>query len=55
MTPHFGETDLDCEMVFDRYLDSGDTLDVLQEALVTLAPGWTSNLRIYRGRGINAR
>lgn len=49
MTPQFRETDLDCEVVFDCYLGTGDALDVLQEALVALAPGWTSKLRIWRG------
>src|SRR5262249_7722372 len=49
MTPQFGETDLDCQVVFDRYLGTGDAFDVLQEALAALAPGWTSKLRIWRG------
>jgi hypothetical protein len=49
MMPQFGETDLDCEVVFDRYLGAGDALDVLQEALVGLAPRWASRLRIWRG------
>lgn len=49
MTPQFGETDLDCEVVFDRYLGAGDALDMLQEALVGLAPRWASKLRIWRG------
>lgn len=49
MTPQFGETDLDYAVVFDRYLGAGDALDVLQEALVGLAPRWASKLRIWRG------
>jgi hypothetical protein len=49
MSPQFGEADLDCEIVFDRYLGIGDSLDTLQEALVTLAPQWASKLRIWRG------
>ncbi len=49
MTPQFRETDLDGELVFDRYLGAGDSLDVLQDALVKLAPRWASKLRIWRG------
>ena len=33
MTPQFGETDLDCQVVLDRYLGTGGALNVLQEAL----------------------
>jgi hypothetical protein len=51
MKLQFGETDLDGELVFDRYLGAGDALDVLQDALVALAPRWASKLRIWRGPG----
>jgi hypothetical protein len=49
MRSQFDERDLDGELVFDRYLGAGDALDVLQDALVTLAPRWASKLRIWRG------
>jgi hypothetical protein len=49
MTPQFAETDLDGELVFDRFLDVGDAIDGLQDVLVALAPRWTSKLRIWRG------
>jgi hypothetical protein len=49
MTPQFSETDLDGELVFDRYLGTGDSLGVLQDALVALAPRWVPELRIWRG------
>ncbi len=49
MMPRFAESDLDCEMVFDRYLGIDDTLNALQEALVALAPRWVPNLRVWRG------
>jgi hypothetical protein len=35
--------------VFDRYLGTGGSLDVLQEALVELAPRWAAKLRVWRG------
>ena len=49
MTPRFEEADLDAELVFDRYLGTGGSLDVLQEALVELAPRWAAKLRVWRG------
>jgi hypothetical protein len=49
MKPRFADKDLDCEIVFDRYIGVGDALDVLQDVLVTLAPRWVSQLRIWRG------
>src|SRR5262245_52913797 len=49
MTPKLSEADLDCEIVFDRYLGTGGALNILHEALLALAPDWTSNLRIWRG------
>lgn len=49
MRPNFGQTDLDCELVFDRDLAADDTLTVFQEALVELAPRWVSKMRIWRG------
>ncbi|HEY4027421.1 MAG TPA: hypothetical protein VGO86_13410 [Candidatus Dormibacteraeota bacterium] len=48
-TPRFSETDLDGEVVFDRYIVDGDELDVLQTVLVTAAPRWSSRLRIWKG------
>jgi hypothetical protein len=47
--PEFGSADLDCEVVFDRYLGADDELDVLQALLVAAAPRWCSKLRVWRG------
>lgn len=41
--------DLDAELVFDRYLGSGEDLDVLQELLRQLVPRWAAKLRVWRG------
>jgi hypothetical protein len=48
MGPRWRETDLDSEVVFDRYLGAADELGVFQELLATAAPRWCSGLRIWR-------
>jgi len=40
--------DLDAEIVFDRWIDPGDELDVLQRILTTHARAWCSKLRVWR-------
>jgi hypothetical protein len=40
--------DLDAEIVFDRWIDPGDELDVLQRTLASHAPAWCSKLRVWR-------
>jgi hypothetical protein len=47
--PHFDQSDLDGEVVFDRYLAGGAEFDALQAALSALAPKWSSKLRVWRG------
>ncbi|HEY1543064.1 MAG TPA: hypothetical protein VGG01_11695 [Xanthobacteraceae bacterium] len=42
-------SDLDAEIVFDRWIEPGDELDVLQSLLATHAPAWCTKLRIWRG------
>lgn len=49
MRPQWRETDLDGEVVFDRYLGAAEDLDVFQELLATAAPRWCSRLRTWRG------
>jgi hypothetical protein len=49
MRPHFGERDLDGEVVFDRYLGGGADLDTLQALLGASTPRWSSKLRLWRG------
>lgn len=48
MSPEYNQTDLDAELLFDRFLQEAD-LDILQEELVRLAPKWTTRLRVWRG------
>jgi hypothetical protein len=50
MRPQWSDVDVDCELVFDRYLGETDDLDVLQEVLLAQAPTWTSKLRVWRSR-----
>jgi hypothetical protein len=40
--------DLDAEIVFDRWIDPGDELDVLQSTLASHAPAWCTRLRLWR-------
>jgi hypothetical protein len=46
VTPAFGSHDIDGELVFARYLDEPD-LRSAQRSLVTVAPRWSTNLRIW--------
>lgn len=46
--PAFADTDLNCELVFDRSLVARD-LDIVQELLAALAPKWAGKLRIWKG------
>jgi hypothetical protein len=48
MTPEFADDDLDAEVVFDRVLDEHD-LGRVQHLLGSLAPRWSSRLRVWRG------
>lgn len=48
MTPQWDDTDLDAEFVFDRFLDGGDHLDVLQRVLAATAPVWSAGLHVVR-------
>lgn len=41
---------IDAEIVFDRSLGTGIDLDVLQDVLLTAAPKWSSQLRLWRSR-----
>ena len=50
MRPEFAESDLNAELVFDRFLGAGEDLDVLQPLLAGLAPRWCSRLRLWRSR-----
>ena len=40
--------DLDAEIVFDRWIDPGDELDLLQSVLAIHAPAWCTKLRVWR-------
>lgn len=46
MRPDFAAHDLDAEVVFDRFL-GGDDLDRVQELLVSIAPRWCRDLRVW--------
>jgi hypothetical protein len=48
MRPHFGERDLDGELVFDRYLGAGNDLDLLQGLLRKVAPKWSSEMHLWK-------
>jgi hypothetical protein len=49
MTPRWRQTDLDAELVFDRYIGTDDTLDRLQAILPELAPDWSDALYVWKG------
>jgi hypothetical protein len=49
MRPRWGESDLNGEIIFDRYLGAGDELEELQTLIRTVAPKWSSKLRLRKG------
>jgi hypothetical protein len=47
--PNFGLSDLDAEVIFDRFIGIDEDLSHLQELFEVIAPKWSSSLRIWRG------